>query len=549
MVRWRSAVALKEQAWTIAMRAAVELHDRAKRYERELLGRGTLTVQVDREATELFLFRYEDVAALHGEQSIPRLVPVPTSGVGRISDAPWRGQFQPGDECLVVCEVSEGSAAFDAGLRAGDLVLRLQGQAGGTSVFVPRAAETTGERVLSRVLEIDGKTVESLHDWTVMTSAAGSPTRSVRFAEEQDAIDCDLQTLAALDAVSVAAGNLPMELSLECLRDGRPLTLQLAAGEASGLRCEPTAYPLVLAQANRINAGEALRVDPGSYLLIARAAGAITQRIPVRVERLADASAAVDWIEQGSVPDGFVYVPGGPFIAGGDLEAFPPSLAQVVDVPAFWIARKELTNREWYEFLNDPATLEHQAGARQGTYLPRDDRIMARKNADGSFTWDVYTHTTSESPVLGLSWTDIRDYLAWRNQRAEQLGEAWRYELPSELEWEKAARGVDGRCFPWGNRFDPSLSVCMVRKPGFLLDAPGGFEPRDESPYGVLDMAGSREEWMRDVVLQSEPPRYRKRGGRWNSYVESVFRVASRAEASQDYAVAAQGFRLVLRKP
>jgi formylglycine-generating enzyme required for sulfatase activity len=93
-------------------------------------------------------------------------------------------------------------------------------------------------------------------------------------------------------------------------------------------------------------------------------------------------------------------------------------------------------------------------------------------------------------------------------------------------------------------------SGCVRRsKPGFLLDAPGGFEPRDESPYGVLDMAGSREEWMRDVVLQSEPPRYRKRGGRWNSYVESVFRVASRAEASQDYAVAAQGFRLVLRKP
>jgi len=88
-----------------------------------------------------------------------------------------------------------------------------------------------------------------------------------------------------------------------------------------------------------------------------------------------------------------------------------------------------------------------------------------------------------------------------------------------------------------------------VNRLEFLLDVPGGFSPCDESPYGVLDMAGSREEWLRDPFSTGQPQRYRKRGGRWNSSVETVFRVASRAEASQVYAAAAQGFRLVLRKP
>jgi serine/threonine-protein kinase len=249
-----------------------------------------------------------------------------------------------------------------------------------------------------------------------------------------------------------------------------------------------------------------------------------------------------------AAPPGFVWIPPGPFSAGGDPSAFQPRLAETLDLPGFFVAREEVTNREWYEFLNDPATLARLAGARPGACLPRDDRILARRTEEGGWAWDVHRHTSADSPVLGLSWRDVRDFLDWRNARAEASGEPWIYDLPSEAEWEKAARGVDGRHFPWGSRFDPSLTVCMVRRAEYLLDAPGGSEPRDESPYGVLDLAGSREEWLRDAVPGSQPPRFYKRGGRWNSYVESVFRAASRAEASQDYAAAAQGFRLVARE-
>jgi formylglycine-generating enzyme required for sulfatase activity len=114
--------------------------------------------------------------------------------------------------------------------------------------------------------------------------------------------------------------------------------------------------------------------------------------------------------------------------------------------------------------------------------------------------------------VYGVSWNDVQAYLAWRNARARSAGERFTYDLPTSKEWEKAARGADGRYFPWGSRFDPSLTTCARRKATYLLDAPGGFEPRDESQYGVLDMAGSRQEWTRDVVTTVSAPSYEVHG-------------------------------------
>ncbi|MCY2960807.1 MAG: SUMF1/EgtB/PvdO family nonheme iron enzyme [Planctomycetota bacterium] len=560
MERWREALQARDTVRAEAMRTAAELHDKAGEHRDELLGRGTLTLAVAPAQAESFLFRYEDYESLRPGAVIPRLVPVPTTGVGRVREGAWDADFHPGDPCLVVRAVEPGSIAAKSGLIPGDLVVRFAGGPAIGAVYVRDVAPgsclaSAGISPLARIADVDGSGIGSLFDWVTRTAAKEGKegVAPVIRVEGRDApLACDPREIPVASALDLVHRGAPVAVRLECLRGGEPRTIELAPGARAGLTCETTAYPLILAAPNRVAAGEPRTMDPGSYLLLVRSPGFEDQRFHFVVERGRPANVRVDLLPGGDVPEGFVHVPPGPFVEGGDPAAFRPREARTLELPGFFLARKELTNREWYEFVNDPATLAKIAAAKPGEhlYLPQDDRVMAKKDAAGeSYVWDVYTATAADSPVLGLSWSDVTDYLAWRNARAEARGEPWRYDLPSEREWEKAARGVDARTFPWGNRFDPSLAVCLVRKDGFLLDAPGGFEPRDESPFGVLDMAGSREEWTRDVVEGAEAPRAYKRGGHWGSSVESLFHSASRGEASRDRFASSQGVRLVARRP
>ena len=82
--------------------------------------------------------------------------------------------------------------------------------------------------------------------------------------------------------------------------------------------------------------------------------------------------------------------------------------------------------------------------------------------------------------ATGISHGDAVAFSAWRSLR-----DGVTYRLPSEREWEKAARGTDGRVFPWGDRFDPSLCHMRYTRPGRPRPAPVGFVATDESPYGV----------------------------------------------------------------
>jgi len=108
--------------------------------------------------------------------------------------------------------------------------------------------------------------------------------------------------------------------------------------------------------------------------------------------------------------------------------------------------------------------------------LPSDDR-------DGAWTLD--------SPVRWVSWHAARAFARWESRRT---GLEWR--LPNEVEWEKAARGVDGRWFPWGMSHDWSWRSSRRSQPGEAIDLRPGAFPVDESPYGVRGVAGGTRDWL-----------------------------------------------------
>jgi serine/threonine protein kinase/formylglycine-generating enzyme required for sulfatase activity len=553
--RWREAMQSGTAPEQQVLQNAVVRHDRDRRYERELFGRGELTVACAVPGAELYLFRFVDHASVRRTPVVPRLVPLPTRGVDDASapEWPWPGDFVPGDPCLVVTAVADGSLAAAAGLQPGDLVVAIAGQPA-TGVFVGRNLDTA-EPALHAVRDVDGTAIASPFDLALLPE--GAEPRRVGIAGTDQPLELAQAAATFWSAAQLATAEVPVARQLGCLRGGRYVPLVLPSGVGSGLTVETTAYPLVCGDRNRITADTPLPAEHGSYLVVARAAGHETARLPTTVPRLGSRSVTVDLLPVATTPPGFVHVPGGPFPRGRDEAALQPAEGGEFDVPGFWIEAREHRNTDYYEFLNDPevrtritASLEQK----QPILLPRDvdGKVLARQQQDGSWTWNVHTHTTGESPVLGVSWRDVAEYLQWRNTKAPQYGPGWRYDLPTADEWEKAARGVDGRHFPWGDRFDPALTVCLHHRAQYLLDAPGGSEPRDASVYGVLDLAGSREEWtgqrVPDRSANQTQATYHKLGGSWSVAAEMVFRSASRPFAGELRAAAQVGFRVVLRR-
>lgn len=355
---------------------------------------------------------------------------------------------------------------------------------------------------------------------------------------------------------ATGTGNL-----LEKLRTLRVIHEQL------GLVLE--GYPLDFRDECR--AGEAredqelmLELPKGSYLLVLRREGYADVRLPI-VMPWRRAVETVELVEDREIPPGFAYVPEGPYSSGGDRYAFQSLERREAELPAFFIGIHEVTVAEYADFLNDldasgrfderdevrPSSKEVRAALAQLhtatdpeelrlAVAPEGNRVLARA-ADGS--WRIPDANPRRlvyptSPISNVSQLAAREYAHWRSERDPK----WNYRLPNDLEWEKAARGVDRRTHVWGEYLVWSYSWNANGLWSAHLPPGVGLFDTDESVYGIHDLAGSVDELTSSQILIRYTTR---RGGNWYQSDSQNLRIATRNGRLATGRGTETGFRLV----
>ncbi len=298
-------------------------------------------------------------------------------------------------------------------------------------------------------------------------------------------------------------------------------------------------------------------LEMGSYLLTIKAPGCRDTRYPVLISRSHhwdSGDDAIPLFADEEIGSNFVYVPPGPFGCGGDPLASFSMEASTPWVDGFFAAIFPPTIADYFEFLE---ALRQQDPDEAWSRMPRAD--VGMNEGQGQY-WDrpadgvpyALPEVDKEGdrwdpnwPVVSVSWEDARLYASWLSQRAGQP-----HRLIRELEWEKAARGVDGRLHPWGDDFDPAVCKVGDSRPGTPRPEPIGAFPTDCSVYGVRDMAGSVREWCGDQEYDGNPERRPIRGGAWLMFGESPLRrAASRSGALPSWVHSSRGFRLARSLP
>lgn len=196
-------------------------------------------------------------------------------------------------------------------------------------------------------------------------------------------------------------------------------------------------------------------------------------------------------------------IPAGPYPIGRDDGPRIEQPAHTLNLEAFRIDRTEVTNAGFAEYLNALAIAVAEpfdAGDASQRHLSEDQPALLTEGREGSGLYPIIALDDDEArigyadgafspaqgyedhPVTETTWAGARAYCAWRGAR-----------LPTEAEWEAAARGADARLYPWGNALPDQTRVFVSGRTG--VTGPVGNRPAGASPRGALDMSGSLAEW------------------------------------------------------
>jgi len=238
-----------------------------------------------------------------------------------------------------------------------------------------------------------------------------------------------------------------------------------------------------------------------------------------------------------------VTVPEGEFWMGSESRAAFNDEKPVrrVHVPEFQMAKYPVTNAQFKCFVDaggyDEARYWTEAG---WTWRQEEseERRWPRGWEDGQFLPERANH-----PVVNVTWHEALAYTRWL---AEATGKPYR--LPTEAEWEKAARGDnDKREYPWGDTFDPKKANLDIGDEKMGSTSPVGIYPGGASPYGIMDLSGNVWEWCSDLYEDFAHSRRVLRGGSCFSNGEGSARCACRNHARPSDFVGPYGMRVVVR--
>ena len=232
------------------------------------------------------------------------------------------------------------------------------------------------------------------------------------------------------------------------------------------------------------------KVPGGNYLLFPVGKNMGKVRCPVQV--LCGRINSIEVTVPYKIPDDMCYIPAGNF-GFGTRNSF--NRIQETFLPAYFISSHEVTIGQYLEFWKSlKSTIDKNHYQARYLFSNGDFKYLKLWDKNGK----LHKRFKQDMPVVGISGEASEAYCAWLSKKNGVY-----LRLPTNLEWEKAARGVDGRMFSWGSTHDLEAALCWDNKAGrekYPIVAPVGSFRRDKSIYGVMDMIGNVHEFTTEKV-------------------------------------------------